>query len=292
MNDKTLTDILAQFDESPNYHFFKVHDRLFYVRRHKDIPDLLPNASPRFDRTRVVRIEETITKKNIMCCSCGHYERNLRPCRHIYSILQRNPELMDCDIRNLKMYAVHYGTSEKFTEICNKQFELDLRKGLHVSMPIEMDESNRIGNLSFFEEALNNRIVLNPVEESIFEDESIGDTNVDFEDDIDPNVNLEDESNNEVIHKILKTGGGSKKSSFQRILPMVQQLCDQATNEKGISIIVQKLQEAHKELIEENSKTGGKKRKNVENDDEDEFVSFPAIDRRKKDTRLKPYNEK
>ena len=84
-----------------------------------------------------------------------------------------------------------------------------------------------------------------------------------------------------------------KKGAFKRTFPLFQQWCDQAVDEKGIEIITKNIQEGHKKLMEwNNSKVENKNIHGDDDEESDEYVSFPVIDKRKKDTRLKPFNKR
>ena len=175
LNEYAALDLLTQFRESQHYHFYVLNDVTFYVRRFTANPTITSTSPPRFDRTRIVRVEQTIDEKRFITCSCGYYERNRRPCRHIYSILDRNPNAIDCDLRNLKIFSAHFTNAEQFTQLCNDHWITDMRKGMLVSLPIIMNKENRSHHLSFFEDPLNNITLLNPICDQLFEmDEDFG----------------------------------------------------------------------------------------------------------------------
>ena len=162
-------DVMTQFNESQYYSFFKVDECTYYVRRTVPSPTIQHDSPPRFDRTRVVRIEQSIDEKNYLHCSCGYYDRNRIPCRHMYAILDRNPVAMDCDLRNLKMYSAHFAKEQKFSDICNTHFMTNMRKGVTVTLPLIINEENREQDLSKFVNALHELILLNPICD-VFED--------------------------------------------------------------------------------------------------------------------------
>ena len=58
-------DVMTQFNKSQYYSFYKVDEYTYYVRRKVPNLTIQHDSPPRFDRTRVVRIEQSIDEKNI-----------------------------------------------------------------------------------------------------------------------------------------------------------------------------------------------------------------------------------
>ena len=282
LNEYASLDLLTQFQESQHYKFYQMDTVTFYVRRYTPNYTILPNSPPRFDRTRIIQLEQTIDENNYLHCSCGYYERHRRPCRHVYTILDRTPNAMDCDISNLKIYSAHFGHSQNFTDICNNHLQMGERKGVYITLPLILDDQSRLSDLSYFQVPLNNLTLLNPVTGEVFaNDEGF----TDYVDDI-----LEEGYDSIMDSSTLteKESFKNEMNSYKRLHSLFAQTCDQITNQNQFELVRKKLQEAHKEVIEQNTKTV----KKIKNTDEKIGVaSLPVLDKRKKDTRLKPYNE-
>ena len=63
LNEHTALALMTQFHKSENYYFYQVDNTKFHVRRYAVNPNIFPDSPPWFDRTRMVRVEETIDGK-------------------------------------------------------------------------------------------------------------------------------------------------------------------------------------------------------------------------------------
>mmetsp|Transcript_41263 Transcript_41263/g.98799 ORF Transcript_41263/g.98799 Transcript_41263/m.98799 type:complete len:535 (+) Transcript_41263:1909-3513(+) len=57
--------------------------------------------------------------RRFLLCDCGHNHRHGSPCRHIYSLLSRKPNVGDCAPRCHKLYELQYGTNADLTTALN-----------------------------------------------------------------------------------------------------------------------------------------------------------------------------
>lgn len=289
LNENAAMDILSQFRESQYYNYYKVDENVFYVRRYVSNEKIEPDSAPRFDRTRTVRVEQNIEGKNFLQCSCGYYDRTRRPCRHMFTILDRYPNATDCDIRNFKMYSAHFGENENFSDICNSHFSNNTRKGMLINLPLLTSEHNQRNDIAFFENALRDTILLNPTFD-VFEDEVCLQ-------DVADDLLVNEVANGEImedINAIINTNKSdnlknkNREEYFNRLMPLFSQTCEQITNQDQFIIVRKKLQEAHKEILSGNAEKVNKSA----NNDKTGVASLPILDRRKKDTRKKPYHER
>jgi hypothetical protein len=127
---KAVFDLLDQYCESEKYRYMKVDESTFYVRRiywqqAPDNDDRSKGIICRYDRTRPVEVCTVVceaTKQEIgsyLKCTCYHYQRCGRTCRHIYCIFNREPSTYGCSVQQTKMYEAHYGRNPEFTKVAN-----------------------------------------------------------------------------------------------------------------------------------------------------------------------------
>ena len=137
---------------------------------------------PKFDRTRVVTIQNskytykmmiaicTATSTNLMfylfkeclVCSCGHFCRTGRPCRHIYCIVQRPPKRSDCNLKQLKTFEAFCGNDNRLTDIFTEHMNSPLEGPLvGDSWILEPNNPSWSDDSTWFREALDS-IILRP----------------------------------------------------------------------------------------------------------------------------------
>jgi hypothetical protein len=100
--------------------------------------------------------------KECLVCSCGHFCRTGRPCRHIYCILQRPPKRSDCNLKQLKTFEAFFGNDEKLTDIFTEHMKSPLEGPLvGDTWMLEPISPNLSDDSAWFLEALG-AIVLRP----------------------------------------------------------------------------------------------------------------------------------
>ena len=101
----------------------------------------------------------------MLVCSCGHYQRKRRSCRHIRCFVYADLGHGDFGIRNTKLYEAYYGWLDKFTKQADEMLERE-GKGPTVAMPLSLNYANEDSTMSWFQQALN-QIVMRPMREVI-----------------------------------------------------------------------------------------------------------------------------
>lgn len=180
--DHALSDVFRQYDASVFYKYYVCSDTHFYVRRFTWANPVKNAQIPKFDRTRVVTIQNskytykmmvaicTATSTNLMfylfkeclVCSCGKFCLTGRPCRHIYCILQRPPKRSDCNLKQLKTFEAFCGNDNKLTDIFTEHMNYPLEGPLvGDSLILEPNNPSWSDDSTWFLEALDS-IVLRP----------------------------------------------------------------------------------------------------------------------------------
>ena len=115
---EALQDIIAQERLSRQFRYRRVSPTKFWVRMDQRNNVIKHPEIPHYDRTRVVEIVD-INGAMRAKCSCGHYQRHHRTCRHIRCIFSNPLSCRDFGLRNTKMYSAHYGQIPQFTQAAN-----------------------------------------------------------------------------------------------------------------------------------------------------------------------------
>ena len=224
---------------------------------------------PRYTRTRIVRVK-WIQQKRRVTCSCQHYQRHQRTCRHIRCVFPTKISTNDFGIVNTKIYCAHYGKLQSFTQFANDHLLSNTAEGPLLSETTLPSHVNLIKDKLWFEEALPGQIQTHPdcvlidttLHSPIFS--TIEDDNDIAESEIQPNQELFIDGWN---------------NSHSELLPIFNRCSDLVTNkesytvfQKGMTDLMQKLTmlQANKSDYEANT------------------VSLPSVDNRKKDKRKAP----
>lgn len=109
--------------------------RNFLFKTTRPGPTNCSHRRPIYRRSRVVSVKEVIengVKFLVITCGCGHFHRYLSACRHMYSLLDREPiGYEDVFPERCKSYEVKYCVDEDFKKKCDARTEeLERHKGL------------------------------------------------------------------------------------------------------------------------------------------------------------------
>ena len=106
-------------------------------------------------------ISNSIFLSDCLICTCNHFCIHGIPCRHIYCVLQRFPEITDYNIKQLKAYESFHGRDEPITVLLSNQVTFSL-KGPLVGESLILPPNSREGHdMNWFNELMD-RIVLRP----------------------------------------------------------------------------------------------------------------------------------
>ena len=114
--------------------------KVFVFRTSRSPPSKCSHRRPIHRRTRIVTAREIIDENGIklllITCGCGHFQRYLCACRHVYSLLDREPiGTEDVFPEKCKSYEVLYHKDEEFKKKCDKRTaELDKHQGLIIPL--------------------------------------------------------------------------------------------------------------------------------------------------------------
>lgn len=115
--------------------------RVFYVRSATKAPSKVSHRRPLYARTRVVTVKEIVGPngpKLVFSCSCGHFFLHMCACRHMYCILDRQPNDDDVFPDKCKSYEAKYHKDDNFRRNCDQRtHELEQAGGIVVNQSLE-----------------------------------------------------------------------------------------------------------------------------------------------------------
>jgi len=115
--------------------------RVFYVRSAKKPSSKVSHRRPLYARTRVVTVKEIVGPngpKLVLSCTCGHFFLHMCACRHMYCILDRQPNHEDMFPEKCKSYEVKYHKDDNFRRNCDQRtHELEQAGGIVVNERLE-----------------------------------------------------------------------------------------------------------------------------------------------------------
>jgi hypothetical protein len=253
-----------QFNERVSYQFSIVNEKIFHVRKVQWKGRQSGLKHPRFDRTRIVTL-----KNNLMVCTCGLFHRSGITCRHIYSIINVDPQAEHFWHKHLKLYETWFGKNDSFTNRCEKQQEVFGPYIKEHPVPIEKKRLSRV--FSWFQEALPHMPPIIVPLEGKKQKFSVGV----------PVKNLArkfDEVDGEKLFE---------KNAYNAMIPNVAQISNLVKTHDDFQIVKDGLQQITQSLMERAKMREGEKiTKTVSTA---RVVSFPAVDFRNQDSRKKPF---
>ena len=216
-----------------------------------------------------------------LVCSCNHFCIHGIPCRHIYCILQRFPEITDCNIKQFKAFESFLGRDEKITAVLSNEVTSALKGPLVGDSFNIQPNSRQCDDINWFNEAMD-RIVLRPGVLSYSSMETYASisqvTNRDVSSDEDNHFGNDDDDNESYNEEVDK----KVKSPFHSLQPTMAGIYDLIENESDLFIATEHLNNLRSQLLE-------KKRGKVQaGTGITSTVSFPEIDQRRFDTRKRP----
>ena len=283
--DYALDDAIQQEEASKNFLYLRESENRFLVRRQFAATRQNP-AIPTFDRTRVVEVMQFGDSCHIVC-SCGHFQRVGRVCRHIRCVMSVNGRQLgpeDFGVRNTKLYAAHYGVDCKFTEAANDLLMME-GPGPSVSLPIVLNELTWYGNFMndydtakqwFHDASLSPTMCLGCT--AVDPDQPVGmfekETNA-LPHDNEPSFGYESPAKS--CH-VSPTKYLSPSSTFTEYHPLYVTMADSVKDRTGMSLVLEGLYGIIRKLNEHNAESNP--------DNSSTVVSLPKTQRSRVDKRI------
>ena len=140
---------MHEWESRDSYDIYRPTVDAFYVKRkHYKNYSSEPGSSrfqrfmvPDYQRTRVLEIIKR-DSQSFLTCSCKGWERKGIPCRHMWSILRRQPLASDLSVHYQKKYSFFYCRDEDITELFDNAHQ---RESPGVIITPEEVEQFRIG---------------------------------------------------------------------------------------------------------------------------------------------------
>ena len=124
-----------------------MRQHVFLVRSAAKPPSKVSHRRPLYARTRLLTVKEIDGPngpKLVLSCTCGHFFLHMCACRHIYCILDRQPNENDVFPEKCKSYEVIYHRDEVFRMKCDQRTrELEQSGGIVMNGTLEGISLNR-----------------------------------------------------------------------------------------------------------------------------------------------------
>ena len=101
--------------------------RIFTFRNSAMDYSHITHHHPVYQRTRIVVARRVrIDGVDYVCiqCGCGYFMRHKCPCRHVYGLINREPEATDLFPDQFKKYEVLYGEDEEYSRKCDERTKM------------------------------------------------------------------------------------------------------------------------------------------------------------------------
>ena len=286
--DRPLRDITNEEFYSHDYMYCQETPARFLVKR--AAPPLLGSTQiPSFHRTRVVEIKSE--NGNLRAtCSCGYVHRMGRPCRHIRCVMARSLGPQDFTIRHTKYYAAMHGIYEQFTRIADEMLARE-QAGVLVTFPIELRHDTKMEQDEWFVTG-EKGVQLNPCcALELSSGTTLGllssESNVacfDNEDDYDFVLHYPTEEGPMSPCAVTPVKAGNPKNAYNEMMGTYTSIANLCETSEDLETVRSTLGNLLAELMKRRTP----KEKNKKIGQEGEMLSFPSIDKRRKDTRKKP----
>ena len=291
--ERAVDITVSQWEQSKKYVFYRIMNNKYLVQKRLPIAD---GAVTMYVNTSLVEVTKFDKNQSVVVCSCFHYVRKSIPCRHIYCVVDELPRPHHCGVRALKKYEAFYNknaSTQEFTNQCNELLLKKLRGPL-LSVPLTTNANNDGTNsipLKQFTTPLKQCVPINPVEDVKTDLEKERDEEAEAEmnefgflnmfqedddggyDDAGDNASFEFDPNEAV------------SNAYTAIQPAFSECARLVTNQGGLAIANQHFSAMREELYRYTNNSSTKKIERKHN----EFVSLPAIEKKKKYKRLAPY---
>jgi len=222
----------------------------------------------------------------IIKCSCCYHERNLRPCRHIYTLLGRHPQIEDFHPTHLLSYEKYGHCCDKFLEECKRQiFEIEdsggflFQESFPFSVPDHVSYSHKCDNIKYFEAALDKPLDNSSMPVLTYDSELWSTQGEDDNDHASFSADIEIDIRND-----------SDDKNFDSDVERATSTCFQMVNEKVKSIfrLCQSDRERNEFYNQLSEIEASKQASNVpKNGNSHQMVSFGIVDRRRKSKRIR-----